>query len=1159
MLSASGVIFAALVWLGLMFAVALYGERRPQAFARAWPEVYTLSLAVYCTSWTFFGTVTQAARSGWPLPPTFVGTILLYLFGIGLLMKLVRLVRESNSTSIADFIASRLGRDGWLAAAVTFVAVLGIVPYIALQLKAVAMSFAMLVGDDTAQVPIWQDSALYVALTMAAFAMLFGTRSASAAEHNRGLILAMAFEALLKLGAMLALGLYVAGLPTSPSAIELVRPQAGDLSGFAPLVLLGVLAMFTLPHQFHVGAVECRDEGHVLRARWLFPLYLLLIALPILPLARAGDALLAARGVPSDLYVLALPLSQGNEALALLAFLGGLSAGTGMVIVSTLTLSLMIGNHWLTPLWLRGAWSPARKRLLLSPRAVVPSGDVADARRIASTQSGRIMNSSVEATFADEQHDRPDLRGVVLIQRRIGILAIVLLAWGYGRLIAGNNALADVGALSFSALASLAPALGFALWRPQTPPRAVLIGIAAAVVLWIWLLLVPVFTEALRLDPSLLRDGPWGLSIFAPDAFFGLTGWSRLGRAVVLSLFAGIVATWAAAAWRSATPRLAATRGLDLETLREVGRRFLPRDTVHDALRDAPAHGVVPEAHEARLERELAAVLGSASARLLLDAARREAGRDFDTVAAIVGEASQDLRFNQRLLEAALENMSQGISVVDRELRLVAWNRRYAELFGYPEQLLRVGVPVAELVRHNLLEGWRAEPIEDEVQKRLQHMHAGTPYISERTFPDGAVVEIRGNPMPGGGFVATFTDVTAFRHAETELIRSNETLEQRVADRTARLDLARAEAERANDAKSRFLAAIGHDLLQPLHAAQLFTDALHAQLPDDAHRATTQQIRGALDSTGDLLSGLLDMSRLEAGGLVPQPRAFPLADALDPLASEFRALAAERGLEFHYRCTGLWTQTDPQLLRRVLQNFLANAVRYTQHGGVLLGVRRIGADVRIEVHDTGPGIALAQQRAIFQEFRRGDGAAGQGLGLGLAIADRIAGLLDAPLTLRSEIGRGTVFALRVPIVATPTLSAVAADTRTDGAALDGVRVLIVDNDPQALHALRSILESWQCRVDAVADGARAEACLVAGDGYDLWLFDYHLDDGDTGVALRERLDERFGPCPTLILSADNSGDVRRIALEHGLGLLPKPVKALALKSMLRRLLTARTR
>ncbi len=1131
MLNSGIVILAGLVWLGMMFAVAVYGERRPQAFARRWPDIYALSLAVYCTSWTFFGTVTQAARYGWPLPPTFIGTILLYVFGIGLLMRMVRLVRESNSTSVADFVASRLGQDGWLAAAVTFVAVLGIVPYIALQLKAVAMSFAMLVRDDAAQVPAWQDSALYVALAMAAFAMLFGTRSASAAEHNRGLILAMTFEALLKLGAMLVIGVFAFRLPAAPSATALLQPQAGDLSGFMPLVLLGVLAMFTLPHQFHVGAVECRDERHVLRARWLFPLYLLLIAIPILPLARAGDALLGAQGVPSDLYVLALPLSQGREDLALLAFLGGLSAGTGMVIVSTVTLSLMIGNHWLTPLWLRGVWAPRRGR----------------AKAAASGQPDSDQPDS----------DQPDLRGAVLVQRRIGILAIVLLAWGYSRLIAGNDALADVGALSFSALGALAPALGFALWRPQTPPRAVMLGIAAAVALWMWLLLVPALVEARGLETAWLREGPGGWSLFAPDAFFGLTGWSRLGRAVTMSLFAGVIVTLFAStratAWWQAGPRRAGARGLALDTLRDAGRRFLPRETVDAALLGALSTGAVPALQEARLERELAAVLGSASARLLLDAARREAGRDFDTVAAIVGEASQDLRFNQRLLEAALENMSQGISVVDRDLHLVAWNRRYAELFGYPESLLRVGVPVAELVRYNLRHGWNAYSIEEEVEKRLRHMQAGTPYVSERTFPDGGAVEIRGNPMPGGGFVATFTDVTAFRRAEADLIRSNETLEQRVADRTARLDQARADAERANDAKSRFLAAIGHDLLQPLHAAQLFTDALIEQLPADTLRATAQQIRGALDSTGDLLSGLLDMSRLEAGGLVPEPRAFPLADVLEPLASEFRALAAERGLRFRYRATRAWVHTDPQLLRRVLQNFLANAVRYTPRGGVLLGVRHAQGALRIEVHDSGPGIPVSQQVAIFEEFRRGENAAGQGLGLGLAIADRIARLIDAPLRLHSRMGHGTVFALSLPAVAVPRQEAVPVAS----GGLEGLRVLAVDNDPQALAALRAILDGWHCRVDAVGDGAQAEALLAAGADPALWLFDYHLDDGDTGVALQARLAVRFGAHPTLILSADDSGDVRRIALEHGLGLLPKPVKALALKSMLRRLSAAR--
>ncbi|MCY7354790.1 MAG: PAS domain-containing hybrid sensor histidine kinase/response regulator [Lysobacter sp.] len=1116
MLSVPVVVLAALLWLGVLFGVALYAERHPNVLSKQWPYVYGLSLAVYCTSWTFYGTVTQAARYGWPLPPTFVGTILLYVFAAWAMVKLIRLARASNATSLADLIATRLGKDSWLAATVTLVAALGLIPYVALQLKAVTMSYALLTrsGGD-APLSALQDGALYVALAMALFTILFGTRRVNAAEHNRGLVLAIAFESLLKLAAMLALGAFVwFGVDLPPVKLPVAVPASSG-NGFAPLVLLGMLAMFTLPHQFHVGVVECRDETHVRTARWLFPLYLALIALPLLPLARAGDALLGASGVPSDLYVLALPLSQGNEGLALLAFLGGLSAATGMVVVSTLTLSLMIGNHWLAPGLLRGAWL---------------------------------------------QRGGGDLRGIVLLLRRLGIVAIMLLAWAYSRLIAGNDALADVGAVSFSALATLAPALAFAVWRPQTPPRAVIAGIAAGFAFWCWTLLVPVAAEARGVVALWHSQGPYGIGWLAPEGIFGLTGWSRLGRAVVTSLFFGTLTTFLLAALQK-TPQRNDTRGFDARTLRNAGRRFLPEKRVEELLRDAPSDGAVPGVLEANLERELAAVLGSASARLLLDAARRESGADLETVAAIVGEVSQDLRFNQRLLEAALQNMSQGISVVDSDLRLVAWNRRYAELFDFSDALLQVGTPVADLSRWALVRVLSQDTsvasqnnLEASLQRRLSFMRAGTPHLSERVFPDGSIVEIRGNPMPGGGFVATFTDVTEFRRVESGLKQANETLEQRVGERTVLLETAKREAEHANDAKSRFLAAIGHDLMQPLHAAHLFTDALAQQLDDGRMRESASQIRGALDSTTDLLTGLLDMSRLEAGGLVPQPRVFPLSEVMDPLASEFRALAAEHGLGFRYVPSHVWVRSDPQLLRRVLQNFLANAVRYTVRGDILFGVRRAGDAVRVEVHDTGPGIAEDDQQQLFEEFRRGENAVGQGLGLGLAIAERIAQLLDAPLHLRSRVGIGSVFALSIPHVAD---ALVRTPRGVAKAGLQGASVLIVDNDPVAIDALTSVLEGWGCHVSGVADEHAADRAISERPA-DLWLFDFHLDDGDTGVFLRERLMQRHDERPTLILSADQGELVRRAVLEAGLSLLSKPLKPLALKSVMDRLLVGRS-
>lgn len=1112
MLNIAVVVPAALVWVALLFGTALYAERHPGVFSRHWRHVYALSLAVHCTSWTFYGTVTQAARYGWPLPPTFIGAILFYALALTFMVRLVRIARESNATSIADLIATRLGKDAWLAAVVTLVAVLGLIPYIALQLQAITMSLtATTVGFDAIDAgapPPWRDGSLYVALAMAAFAILFGTRRVSAAGHNRGLVLALAFDSLFKLAAMLALGAFLwfglDDLP-APAARTAVAPQGAG--GFMPLVILGAMAMFVMPHQFHVAVVECRDERDVRTARWQFPLYLLLIALPTLPAARAGAALLGDR-VPTDMTTLALPLLQGNTGMGLLVFLGGLSAATGMVIVATLTLSLMIGNHWFAPGLLRSAWAGSR-------------GD--------------------------------DHRGSLLLLRRGGILAIMLLGWAYSRLVSGSEALADVGTVSFSALATLVPALAFAVWRPQTPAPAASAGILASFVAWLWVMLVPLLAASVGAEPAWLHAGPFGLEWLAPDALFGLTGWSRVGRAVGVCLFVGTAVTGLLTVLRI-RPRQRQVRGADLAALRSAGRRFLPPARVDELLRAAPAIGTVPAAIESRLEHELAAVLGSASARLLLDAARRDQpGADLDTVATIVGEASQDLRFNQRLLEAALENMSQGISVVDSDLRLVAWNRRYEELLGYPPGMLRVGMPIAEASRWALRVVAGIDPERDAsaLARRLAHMRAGTPHLSERVFRDGSIVEIRGNPMPGGGFVATFTDVTAFRQAEVDLKRINETLEQRVAERTALLESAKREAEHANDAKSRFLAAIGHDLLQPLHAAHLLVDTLqmHAPAPQ---RELAHQIGGALDATSDLLGTLLDMSRLDAGGLVPEARDFPLAEVLDPLVAQFRVLAQARGLRLRFVPTRAWVRTDPQLLRRVLQNFLANALRYTARGSVLLGVRRSGARLDIQVLDTGPGIAPAQRELIFEEFRRGDEARGQGLGLGLAIASRSASLLGTEVGLRSAVGRGSCFSIAVPQVAGAPLAL------NPARSLAGLRVLIVDNEAQAGAALAALLRGWGCLPQALADGDAARAALAAAR-FDLWIFDYHLDAGDNGVALHARLRAEFDPAPCLIVSADRTGAVRAAAQEAGLPLLLKPLRPLALKSVLDRVLAARCR
>ncbi|NKI34975.1 response regulator [Wenzhouxiangella sp. XN79A] len=1111
-LSLGLLVLAGLAWLGLLFAVALWGEKAKARPRRAWPVVYALSLAVYCTAWTFYGVTTQAVRSGWAVPPTFIGTIVLFVLFTPFLVRLVRLAKQHNTTSIADFIASRFGKSSALAAVVTAVAVLGMVPYIALQLKAVAMSFGAVAGlPDRADGPAtWQDLAFYVAIFMALFAVLFGTRRAAATEHNRGLVLAMGFESLFKLVAMLALGAFVVfGLYAGPADLQARTPslEFREPASFVTLALLGALAMFTLPHQFHIGVVECRDERHLATARWLFPLFLLLIALPVLPLARAGVALLGEAGVAPDLYVLMLPLAHEQSGLALFAFLGGLSAATGMVILASLTLSIMLGNHWITPLLLQRRWSPGRE-------LAVP----------------------------------------VRVQRRVGIVLVLLLAYAYGRLAGTAEALADIGALSFSGLAQLAPAVVLAVYRPNLPARAILAGLLAGVAVWAYVLLLPLVVAF---------DGRVALPVWlSPDGLFGLGGIDALPRAVAASLLANglaIVLTALGSARRGGVPS-GDPEGSPLPdaVLHRLAERFLPPDRRSAVLGSSDALE-----RERALEHELAAVVGAASARLLLDAARRRAPAPLDTVAELVGQAAEQAQFSQAVLSGALENMSQGVCVVDAELRLVAWNRPYLDLFDYPPSLIRVGRPVADLLRHNAVRGLvEAADVEAAVQRRLDHKRAGSPHRIERSWPDGRIIEIRGNPMPGGGFVATFSDVTAFRRAEQELKRSNETLEQRVAARTVELEQAKIEAERASAAKSRFLAAVSHDLVQPLNAAQLMTHSLAARIETPAAQRSLKQISGALGATEDLLEALLDISRLDAGGLEPRVTRFALDELFEQLSGEFAMLAEARGLQLRWRRSGAWVETDPQLLRRILQNFLSNAVRYTRKGGILLAARRRGHRVLAGVWDTGPGIPDAARSVVFEEFRRLDPEdAAPGLGLGLAIAERMARLLDHRLLLDSRERHGTLFGVELPVVevdASRSADGIQGVARTATTDDEPARVLVVDNEPAMLDSLAALLGDWGLAVVARSDEAAALAALEVDGSFDLLLLDYHLDGGRTGLELLRSLRAAGCHAPAVLVSADHAAELRGAARAAGCALLHKPIRPLALKSVLRHLRAAAT-
>ena len=560
-------------------------------------------------------------------------------------------------------------------------------------------------------------------------------------------------------------------------------------------------------------------------------------------------------------------------------------------------------------------------------------------------------------------------------------------------------------------------------------------------------------------------------------------------------------------------------------------------------------------------------MFGTSSARLVLASALQGRNMQLEEIATIVDEASDMFRFNRGLLQGAIEHMGQGISVVDRELRLVAWNRRYIELFSYPPGLIQVGRSIEEIIRYNAGQGLCGQgDIEAQVARRVAFMKRGSPHVSARERPDGRVIEMQGNPMPAGGFVMTFTDITPFRAAERVLREANEHLEARVAERTHELSelnrqllLVNQQVERANQSKSRFLAAVSHDLTQPLNAAKLFTSSLLEMLPpEDEPARIARHIDDALGATEDLITDLLDISRLEAGKFKAKKLDFALSDVLDNLKAEFGVLAQAGGIQFSVVESRLAVYSDVRLLRRVLQNFLTNAFRYNPGGRVLLGCRRMGEKVRIEVWDNGPGIPEGKQEAIFDEFSRLDHsrtAREQGLGLGLAIARGISLVLGHQLSLRSWPGAGSVFAITLNLATRPVIPSQVTTPALRDSQLEGVRILCIDNEEDILIAMASLLGRWGCEVRCAQSLEQAEEIIGGGFLPALVLSDYHLDDGKTGLQALHMIRLAHGNgIGGIIISADRKSELQAQIREHGFGYVSKPVKPLKLRALMNSLL-----
>lgn len=1162
------ILLAALAYIGFLFALAWMGDKHTGlAFTkRHRPIIYALSLAVYCTSWTFFGSVGLAATTGLGFIPVYVGPVLLFIFGWPLIRRIARLARDNNITSIADFIAARYGKNPQLAALVTIIAVIGTLPYIALQLKAVSTSMLTILGASSDS-SVLGDIPLAVALAMAVFTMLFGTRHIDATEHQQGLMLAIATESIIKIIAFITVGLFVTFymfdgfadlIATAQQSADYTSPfeRSFNLTSWITISLLSFVCILLLPRQFHVAIVENNSDQEIKYAAWLFPAYLIAINIFVIPIALAGLYKFPEGAVEADMFVLALPLLSDAKSIALFAFIGGLSAATAMVIVASVALAIMVSNELILPLMVRHRFQRQREDL-------AGLGEIGDQ---------------------------------ILVIRRITIFCILMMSYGFYRMAGESYALASIGLLSFSAIAQFAPAFfGGLVWKDANA-RGAIAGIVTGFAVWAYTLLLPWFAKAGWLPITLLTEGPLGIELLRPQALFGVQ-MESLTHGVFWSLMLNCIAYVVGSLSRPAetVERLQASAFVnDLNSVgpRPTFRLWRSSVTVQDLERTVARYlgpdrtrrsfQEYADSNELRLkpgteadvnllrftEHLLASAIGAASSRLVLSLLLRKNNVSHRSALRLLDDASEALQYNRDLLQSALDQVRQGIAVFDEDMQLICWNHRFRELLQLPRELGRIGVPIDRILEH-LVESGLIEntPNSDTIADRIERIVVRHETFQEELSSIDRVLEIRSNSMPQGGVVVTFSDITDRVKAAEQLKRANETLERRVRERTAELTMvnselskAKAKADTANLDKTRFLAAAGHDIMQPLNAARLFASSLVARTRDDDHAQLARNVDASLSAVEDIMNALLDISRLDAGAMKPKFEHFQLSEIMSQLQTEFQPLAAEKGLQLRVVSTDAWVHSDPRLLRRLLQNLLSNAMKYTQSGAILMGCRPRGDRIVFQVCDTGPGIPRSDQPLVFKEFKRLENARDTGLGLGLSIVQRIATVLDHDIGLRSRVGHGTTFSVTLPLSTADEIAAAERSDRTranithlrSAGSMNELTIVCIDNEQTILDGMRALLGTWGCNVITASTPDEAIDALEksGSESLDLVLADYHLDEM-TGPNAAEQIFESVGrEVPAIIITADRSPEVQDDIHRAGHVQLRKPVRPAALRALI---------
>jgi len=1047
------VLISAIIYLFVLFLVAYWVDQHAHVKWVQNPYVYTLSIAVFCTSWTFYGSVGRAATTGASFLAIYLGPILMFSLGYYVLRKILRICHQQHITSISDFISARYGGSRILAGLVSIIAVIGIMPYISLQLKAVASSYDLIGQYSNSQMIITNlfphQTEFVTAVLLALFAILFGTRKIDVTEQHRGMVGAVALESLVKLVAFLAVGIYVSfGLFDGVEDILRKASNNPDLAQLSDigrafmsqdwwiLTALSMTAIICLPRQFQIIMVENVDENYLKQAAWLFPLYLVLINIFVIPIAMAGRITFGTENISPDTYVLALPMFAEQSLLTILVFIGGLSAATGMVIVASITLSTMICNDLVVPLLLRDKL-----------------------KKIG---------------------DDFEITNTLKIIRRIAIAVILLLGYLYVVLIGDSHMLVSIGLISFAAAAQFFPAIIVGLYWQKSSRLGAILGLASGFLIWIYTLLLPSFVKSGWLNSELISTGPFSIEILNPIALFGISGLGTISHGLFWSLSINfgvlfLVSYFSKMSQEEQQNALKFTHVFqsplrkkdDLERhtpllvsdLRNLAIQFAGTEKVDSAitLHMEQFHGgqEVPIFADMSLknltERLLTGVIGAASAKIVVSGLEHRSRNKNIQVQKILDDASDAIAENFSLLHGAIENVDQGIIILDKSGRFLLWNKRFCELYEFPVDMLQVGTSLESILRHA---GRCGRFHGDEIRQHLDCLQMVEKFNFEHQPTPELSIEIRGNPMPKGGFVITYTDISEQKQVEATIRKINESLEIRVEERTQEIQLANRALENSLQqlkdtqkqlVQSEKLAALGqlvagvaHEINTPIGvcvtAVSFLADKTeYIQQQHELKKLSAKDFEEFMESCHSSLN-YASKNLQRAGNLVSSFKQL----SVDEYSEEQHSINLYRHIEgIVLHLTPHLDEVRPQLFINgqkefqfytypgiISQIFTSLILNSLGHGFEMLdteqGVISINFETKsnllwIEYKDNGKGMEQEQVEKIFEPFYTTTREKGD-VGLGMHIVfNLVTQLLGGTITCQSEPGQGAIFTMQIPL------------------------------------------------------------------------------------------------------------------------------------------------